>query len=87
MNGTMRRRKDLSNVEVTLYTRTGCHLCDEAREILERHGLCPQLVDVDRDPQLKELYDVHVPVVVIDRQERFRGRVNEVLLKRILRRR
>ena len=82
----MRRRKDPSDIDVTLYTRAGCHLCDEAREVLQRHGLRPQLVDIDGDPQLKELYDVHVPVVLIERQERFRGRVNEVLLKRILRR-
>ena len=83
----MRRRKDRADIDVTLYTRAGCHLCDQAREVLERHGLHPQLVDIDRDPQLKELYDVHIPVVLIDRQERFRGEVNEVLLKRILRRR
>ena len=67
-----------------LYTRAGCHLCDEARELLVRHGLRPESVDIDADPELRARYDTCVPVVVIDGVERFRGRVNEVLLRRLL---
>lgn len=70
---------------VVLYTRAGCHLCDDARDLLVRHGLRPESVDIDADPQLRERYDCCVPVVVIDGVERFRGRVNEVLLLRLLR--
>lgn len=70
---------------VVLYTRAGCHLCDDARDLLERHGLSPESVDIDADPKLRERYDCCVPVVVIDGVERFRGRVNEVLLRRLLR--
>ena len=67
-----------------VYTRRGCHLCDEAAALLIDHGLKPQLVDIDQDPQLQERYTDCVPVVVIDGQERFRGRVNPVLLRRLL---
>lgn len=70
--------------EAVLYTRSGCHLCEEAREVLIRHGLFPQIIDIDSDPELVKRYTACVPVVVIDGQERFRGRVNEVLLKRLL---
>jgi len=70
--------------QVLLFTRTGCHLCEEAEELLVRHGLAPLIIDVDADPQLREKYDTCVPVVVIDGKERFRGQVNEVLLKRLL---
>ncbi|MGI8982712.1 MAG: glutaredoxin family protein [Pirellulaceae bacterium] len=70
--------------QVLLFTRTGCHLCDEAEAILIRHGLSPQKFDVDANPELLEKYDTCVPVVVMDGKERFRGRVNEVLLKRLL---
>ena len=70
--------------ETILYTRKGCHLCDDARELLERHGLAPQSVDIDADPELMAKYTECVPVVVIDGQERFRGRVNEFLLRRLL---
>ena len=72
---------------VTLYTRTGCHLCDDAHALLVRHGLRARLVDIDSDSELRERYNDCVPVVEIDGRERFRGRVNEVLLKRILARR
>ena len=70
--------------EVILYTRHGCHLCDEAKQLLERYGLTPTLVDIDVDPQLLERYNECVPVVFIDGQERFRGRINEVLLRRLI---
>lgn len=74
----------MASKEVVLYTRHGCHLCDDAAELLRRHGLEPMAVDIDADPALRERYTTCVPVVVIDGKERFRGRVNEVLLKRLL---
>ena len=70
--------------QVLLFTRSGCHLCEEADALLTRHGLSPQKIDVDANPQLRAKYDTCVPVVVVDGKERFRGRVNEVLLKRLL---
>jgi len=70
--------------EVILYTRNGCHLCEDAAELLTRYGLQPQEVDIDADPALRERFTTCVPVVVIDGKVRFRGRVNEVLLKRLL---
>jgi glutaredoxin len=68
----------------TLYTRRGCHLCDDALAVLQQHGLTPHLVDIDADPELCQRYNECVPVVEINGKERFRGRVNEVLLARIL---
>lgn len=68
-----------------IYTRPGCHLCDVAKATLECHGLEPEEVDIDQDETLRRKYDTCVPVVVIDGQVRFRGRVNEVLLQRLLR--
>jgi glutaredoxin len=70
--------------QVLLFTRSGCHLCEEAEAMLLRHGLSPQKIDVDASPELREKYDTCVPVVVIDGKERFRGRVNEILLQRLL---
>ena len=69
---------------VVLYTRQGCHLCELAADILARHGLSVETVDVDADPELRERYNECVPVVVIDGKERFRGRIDELLLKRLL---
>jgi glutaredoxin len=71
-------------LQVVLYTRVGCHLCDDAHALLVKHGLQPQLVDIDADPALRERFNYCVPVVEIDGVLRFRGRVNEVLLRRLL---
>jgi glutaredoxin len=69
---------------VILYTRRGCHLCDDARALLERYALRPTLVDIDQDPHLRRQYHACVPVVEIDGKIRFRGLVNEILLRRLL---
>lgn len=69
---------------VILYTRQGCHLCDEAHVVLSKYGLQPELVDIDAHPDCRARYTNCVPVVVIDGRERFRGRINEVLLRRLL---
>lgn len=70
---------------VILYTRKGCHLCDDAKQLLEAHGLTPVSVDIDAESALRERFDTCVPVVEIEGQIRFRGRVEPVLLKRLLR--
>jgi glutaredoxin len=72
------------STSVILYTRQGCHLCDEAASVLARHDLAFEPIDVDQDPALRERYNECVPVVVIDGKERFRGRVDELLLRRLL---
>ncbi len=74
----------MSPIDVVLYTRRGCCLCDEAKLLLEKHGLTVREVDIDADPELRQRYDQCVPVVMIDGQERFRGRINQVLLRRLL---
>lgn len=69
---------------MVLYTRQGCHLCDVARELLREHGADPICVDVDADASLREQFNDCVPVVEIDGKIRFRGRVEPLLVRRIL---
>ena len=69
---------------VLLYTRRDCHLCEEAKQMLEEHGLIFESVDIDTDPVLRERFDTWVPVVEIDGRVRFKGRVDPVLLRRII---
>ena len=80
------RRSDrhASTKEVILYTREGCHLCEDADQLLRKYGLSPKLIDIDEDEHLKQEFDCCIPVVKIDGKIRFRGRVNEVLLKRLI---
>jgi hypothetical protein len=72
-----------------MYTRQGCHLCDEAWDILtqarQRHAFSLVAVDIDTDPALVQEYGLSIPVVTIDGKVRFRGRINRVLLERTLR--
>jgi glutaredoxin len=75
----------MTNRNVVLYTRQGCHLCHEAEETLINHGLSPRLVDIDQNAELLARFDTCVPVVEIDGQVRFRVRIDEVLLRRLLR--
>jgi glutaredoxin len=70
---------------VVLYMRQGCHLCKDVEQLLLQHGLAPLSVDIDTDAALKSRFDTMVPVVEIDGRVRFRGRVEPVLLRRILR--
>ena len=55
---------------ITLFTRAGCHLCEEAERVLqEEQAATPfqlDLVDIDRDPELARRYGVRVPVVAVD---------------------
>lgn len=71
---------------VIVYTRSGCQLCEVAIAHLKQAGLNPQMVDIDTDPQLTARFDTCVPVVMIDGEVRFRGRINPVLLQRLLNR-
>ena len=71
-------------MQVIVYSRVGCHLCEEAIALLARYGLQATEVDIDADPELRALYNTYVPVVEIDGIVRFRGRVDPVLLERLL---
>jgi glutaredoxin len=70
---------------VTLYTRAGCHLCEEAERVLRTERAATpfrlELVDVDRDPELARRYGVRVPVVAVDGVERFEYEVPVDLLR------
>ncbi len=55
---------------VVLYTRGGCHLCDEARDLVasvcSEAGLAFDEVDVDHDAAARAEHGDFVPVVVVD---------------------
>jgi hypothetical protein len=52
--------------------------------LLQRHGITARKVDIDSDEALQEKYDTVIPVVSFDGRDRFRGRISDVLLKRLL---
>ncbi len=65
--------------QVKLYTRPGCHLCDEARREMAAAG-CRDLyeleeIDVDTDPELRRRYGWDVPVVAVNGAVAFKHRL------------
>ncbi|HWB14223.1 MAG TPA: glutaredoxin family protein [Pirellulales bacterium] len=70
--------------EVVIFSRAECHLCHDAISLVEEAGLRPTVVDIDQDDELRRRYGEAIPVVLIDGVERFRGRVDRRLLRRIL---
>jgi len=72
---------------VTLYTRAGCHLCDDAKRVLAdargRASFDYEEIDIDRDPELVRRYNDEVPVIAIDGVKAFKYRIdmNEFLKK------
>ena len=75
---------------VTLFTRQGCCLCDEAHAILERvRARIPfalAVVDLDREAssEQRDAYTEELPVVEIEGRKAFKFRVEEARLVRLL---
>ena len=71
--------------EVVLYSRPDCHLCDDARVILERvRAEVPFVLrelDIDRDDALLRAYLERIPVVTIGGEEAFEYFVDEAELR------
>ncbi|SFC21316.1 Glutaredoxin [Nocardioides terrae] len=79
------------NARVTLYSRPGCHLCDEARTVIE--AVCAELgesydeVDIDdpaADPGLRERFTEEVPVTFVDGRQHDFWRVSPDRLRAAL---
>ncbi|GAA1477932.1 hypothetical protein GCM10009623_23780 [Nocardioides aestuarii] len=73
---------------VTLYTRPGCHLCAEARTVVER--VCADLgetyeeVDITTDAALLERFTEEIPVTFVDGRQHDFWRVDEQRLRAAL---
>jgi glutaredoxin len=76
---------------ITLYTKPGCHLCDEAKAVLQTlRQQCAfelQEVDITADPALDQAFREEIPVGYLDGRKIFKYRVDPALLQRQLRRR
>ena len=68
-------------MSLVLYGRPGCHLCDEARVVLERIGHPFEEVDIESDEVLLARYLERIPVIALDGAELYDFFVNEVELR------
>lgn len=73
---------------VLVYSRQGCHLCDQALEVVARVcadlGTTYAVVDVDTDPRLQQEYGEQVPVTLVDGRRHDFWRVDEARLRAAL---
>jgi glutaredoxin len=73
---------------ITFYTRTGCHLCDDARVIIER--VCAELgeeyaeIDIDTEQELVDRFGEEVPVTFVDGRQHDFWRVDPARLRNAL---
>jgi glutaredoxin len=66
-------------VSVTIYSKPGCHLCEEAKAVMLAAG-CRELftiteTNIETDPELLARYRYDIPVIMIDGAEVFRHRI------------
>ena len=74
--------------ELTMYSRPGCHLCDEMKAVVDRvaarEPLTVQVVDISGDPELEARYGTEIPVLLVDGRKAAKYRIQEEELRRIL---
>ena len=73
---------------LTLYSRPGCHLCDEMKAVVARVGTRTSFdldeVNIAGDPALEALYGLEIPVLTIDGRKTAKYRITEQELERSL---
>lgn len=66
--------------EVTIYTRVGCHLCEEAKTaiapLLREFHASLREIDIGDDPTLKQRFGCDLPVLYINKRKSAKHRVN-----------
>jgi glutaredoxin len=75
-------------IELTLFSRPGCHLCDDMKAAIDRVSqsiaLTLHVVDISGDPDLEARYGVEIPVLLVDGRKAAKYRVSDQELIRIL---
>jgi len=80
----------LEKAIVIIYSRPGCHLCDEAKAAIRASGCDGEFsleeINIAEDPTLSEQYGNDIPVIFINGVKAFKHRVDPREFKRKLRR-
>lgn len=80
----------MGKIEVKVYSKEGCCLCDDAKKILKKVQIDIPFetieVDITKDSKLFEEYRDKIPVVFINGQKAFKYRVSENELRKRLNR-
>lgn len=75
---------------LTIYSRPGCHLCDEMKGVVKRaigplaDRVVLREIDISGDPDLEARYGIEIPVLLIDGRKAAKYRVTAEALARML---
>ena len=79
-------------IALTIYSKPGCHLCDDMKEIVDRvvrraaQPIAVEEIDISRDRALEERYGLEIPVLMLDGRKIAKYRVTEAELARAIER-
>lgn len=79
-----------NSIQIDIYSRPGCHLCDEAKAVIERVrrrvDLSLRVINIESDPALEQKYGSQIPVVFINGNKAFKYHVDEAELEKKVKR-
>jgi len=66
---------------IEIYSRPGCHLCDDAKAVLERvrrrYPFTLKEINIETNPELQKTYGTEVPVITINGNKAYKYRIDE----------
>jgi len=76
-------------VLITIYSKPGCHLCDEMKAVVQRAcandtSIVLEEIDISTDPELTSRYEIEIPVLMVDGKKAAKYRISEETLAQIL---
>jgi glutaredoxin len=75
-------------MKIRIYSKPDCHLCDEAKETIQRVTkrlpIEIEVIDIQKDPELFDQYRYDIPVIFLDDRKIFKHRVDEQKLLKLL---
>ena len=77
-------------IALTIYSRPGCHLCDEMKAVVERvaGSATPpptiDVIDISSDPDLESRYGLEIPVLLVNGKKAAKYMVAAEELRRIV---
>jgi glutaredoxin len=75
-------------IALTIYSRPGCHLCEEMKAVVDTVArsipLSLEEVDISTDPALEARYGLEIPVLLVDGRKAAKYRIAEGELRKLL---
>ena len=78
-------------IALTLYSRPGCHLCDEMKAVVHRaigsiqEPMTIEEIDISTDPDLEARYGLEIPVLLVNGKKTAKYRITDAEILRVLR--